>query len=138
MNKLPQISAKNEGVERDVGKAVAPQTNQLETVDQQRRDFVGLGFDVHDVHAGDDTFLRFLRGDTVLQFVRIVVAIVAVQFGVEKSHNDRSNHVVHSLAVAEAKVIVADLPKNRLENRLTAILLAAKEKVVRECARDVS
>ena len=66
MEKIPKISAKNERVERDVGKAVSPQANQLETVDQERGDFVGLGFDVHDVHAGDDPIDSLLRGDTVL------------------------------------------------------------------------
>ena len=66
MEKIPKISAKNERVERDVGKAVSPQANQLETVDQERGDFVGLGFDGHDVHAGDDTIDSLLRCDTVL------------------------------------------------------------------------
>ena len=66
MEKIPKISAKNERVERDVGKAVAPQATQLEPVNQARGDFVGLGFDVHDVHAGDDTIDSLLRCDTVL------------------------------------------------------------------------
>lgn len=133
-----QIVPESEYVEGETGEAVSPELHELETIDEMGGEFVELMLDIIDFHATSQRESADTLVHALLQFVNVVIGVVAVALGIEDGDEDRTNDVVHPLAVAKSEVVVAHLAENGLQEIETAVLLVAEQEVVRKGSRDVT